>query len=244
MSALAGKCVLVTGGGSGIGLAAARAFLEAGAKVAIAGRGADRLRRAAGELDGGDRLLTVAADISDANRVDALVKEVTAGLGRIDILVNNAGANIKARSFPELTPESWHYLLGANLHGAFYLTRAVLPQMRERKDGLIININSIAGKRPGPLGGVGYSAAKFALRGLAMGMAAEERVNGVRVTSIYPGEVDTPILENRPTPLTEEHRRTILLPEDVAKAVLFVAMLPSRVTVPELMILPSTAQYV
>jgi NADP-dependent 3-hydroxy acid dehydrogenase YdfG len=244
MSALTGKCVLVTGGGSGIGLAAARAFLEADAKVAIVGRDPDRLSRAASALNGGDRLFTRAADITEVNQVDALVKDVTTELGRIDILVNNAGANIKARAFRELTPESWQYLIGANLHGAFYLTRAVLPQMRERKDGLIININSIAGKRSGPLGGVGYNAAKFALRGLAMGLAAEERANGIRITSIYPGEVDTPILENRPTPLTEEHRRTILVPEDVAKAVLFVAMLPSRAAVPELVILPSAAQYV
>jgi NADP-dependent 3-hydroxy acid dehydrogenase YdfG len=244
MSALSDKCVLVTGGGSGIGLAVARLFLEAGAKVAIAGRNADRLRRAADTLRGGDRLFTYAADVSAADQAEALVRNATTGPGRIDILVNNAGANIKARAFRELTPESWNYLLGANLHGAFFCTRAVLPQMRERKDGLIINVNSIAGKRAGPLGGVGYNAAKFALRGLAMGLAAEERANGIRVSSIYPGEVDTPILENRPTPLSDEHRRTILLPEDVAQAVLFVANLPPRVAVPELVILPSAAQYV
>jgi NADP-dependent 3-hydroxy acid dehydrogenase YdfG len=244
MSVLKDKCVLVTGGGSGIGLAVARLFLEAGARVAIAGRNADRLRRAADTLRGGDQLSTHVADVSSADQAEALVRDVTARLGRIDILVNNAGANIKARTFRELTPESWNYLLGANLHGAFYCTRAVLPAMRERKDGLIINVNSISGKRSNPLGGVGYNAAKFALRGLAMGLAAEEKGNGIRVTSIYPGEVDTPILENRPSPLSDEHRRTILLPEDVAEAVLFVANLPARAAVPELVILPSAAQYV
>ncbi len=121
---------------------------------------------------------------------------------------------------------------------------AVLPQMRERRDGLIINVNSIAGKRANPLGGVGYVAAKFGLRGLAMGVAAEEKPNGVRVSSIYPGEVDTPILEQRPSPLSEEHRRTILQPEDVAAAVLFLAALPPHVTVPELVITPTQAQYI
>jgi NADP-dependent 3-hydroxy acid dehydrogenase YdfG len=243
MSGLTEKSVLVTGGGSGIGLAVARLFLEAGARVAIAGRNADRLRRAAESL-GGARLTNFAADVSDADKAEALIRDVTANFGRIDILVNNAGTNIKARTFRELTPNSWNYLLGANLHGAFYCTRAVLPQMRERKDGLIININSISGKRSNPLGGVGYNAAKFALRGMAMGLAAEERGNGIRVTSIYPGEVDTPILEHRPAPLSDEHRRTILVPEDVAQAVLFVANLPARAAVPELVILPSAAQYV
>jgi NADP-dependent 3-hydroxy acid dehydrogenase YdfG len=244
MSALKDKGVLVTGGGSGIGLAVARLFLEAGSKVAIAGRNADRLRRAADTLHGGDRLSTFAADVASAEQAEKLVRDATAKMGRIDILVNNAGANIKARTFRELTPESWNYLLGANLQGAFHCTRAVLPAMRERKDGLIIYINSISGKRSNPLGGVGYNAAKFALRGMAMGLAAEEKGNGIRVTSIYPGEVDTPILEHRPSPLSEEHRRTILLPEDVAEAVRFVANLPARVAVPELVILPSAAQYV
>jgi NADP-dependent 3-hydroxy acid dehydrogenase YdfG len=243
MSELTEKCALVTGGGSGIGLACARLLLQAGAKVAIAGRDEDRLRRAAQVLGGENRLLTRSADISESNQADALVKTVTDAFGRIDILVNNAGANIKARTFRELTPESWNYLIAANLHGAFYCTRAVLPQMRERKDGLIININSISGKRSNPLGGIAYNAAKFGLRAMAMGLAAEERGNGIRVTSIYPGEVDTPILENRPTPLSEEHRRTILLSEDVARAVLFVATLPARAAVPELVILPANAQY-
>jgi NADP-dependent 3-hydroxy acid dehydrogenase YdfG len=244
MSALTDKSVLVTGGSSGIGLAVAQHFLDAGAKVAITGRDPDKLDRAARQLNAGDRLMARATDVTAGDQVEALVRDVTARLGRIDILVNNAGANIKARSFRELTPENWHYLIGANLHGAFYCTRAVLPQMRQRKDGLVININSIAGKRSGPLGGVGYNAAKFGLRGLAMGLAGEERANGIRVSSIYPGEVDTPILENRPTPLTEDHRRTILQPEDVAQAVLFVATLPPRATVPELVIVPSAAQYV
>jgi NADP-dependent 3-hydroxy acid dehydrogenase YdfG len=238
------KGVLVTGGSSGIGLVTARLFLDTSAKVAIAGRNADRLRQAAEWLRGRDRLSTFAADVSSAEQAEKLVRDATAKMGRIDILINNAGANIKARTFRELTPESWNYLLGANLQGAFHCTRAVLPAMRERKDGLIIYINSISGKRSNPLGGVGYNAAKFALRGMAMGLAAEEKGNGIRVTSIYPGEVDTPILEHRPSPLSEEHRRTILLPEDVAQAALWVATLPPRVAVPELVILPSAAQYV
>ena len=244
MSTLSGQCVLITGGGSGIGLAAARGFLAAGARTAIAGRDADKLRRAAEELGGGDRLIHHAADVTDPDQVRRLVDDVTKRLGRIDILVNNAGLNIKERTFRELTPERWRRLLAGNLDGAFHCMAAVLPQMRERQDGLIINVNSIAGKRANPLGGVGYVAAKFGLRGLAMGVAAEEKAHGIRVSSIYPGEVDTPILEQRPSPISEEHRRTILQPEDVAAAILFLAGLPPHVTVPEMVITPTRAPYV
>lgn len=244
MNSLTNQCVLVTGGGSGIGLAAARALLGAGARVAIAGRDADKLRRAAEELQAGDRLIHCAANVAVVDQVEGLVEQVTAQFGRIDVLVNNAGANIKNRTFRELTPESWHYLLGTNLHGAYYCIRAVLPQMRARKAGLIINVNSISGKRSNPLGGIAYNAAKFGLRGLAMGLAAEEKDNGIRVTSIYPGEVDTPILEHRPNPIAEDHRRRMLQPDDVAQAILFVASLPARAAVPELVIAPASALYV
>jgi NAD(P)-dependent dehydrogenase (short-subunit alcohol dehydrogenase family) len=244
MSRLKGKTALVTGGGSGIGLAAARLLLDEGAKVAITGRNEEKLRRAAGELGAGDRLIYRAADVADLGQVQALVQDVTRRLGPIDILINNAGLNIKERTFRELTPENWHLLLGANLHGAFYCMYAMLPQMRERRDGLIININSISGKRSNPLGGLAYNAAKFGLRGLAMGLAAEEKDNGIRVCNIYPGEVNTPILEARPTPVDEERRRAMLQAEDVASAVLFLATLPPRVSIPELVITPANAMYV
>jgi NADP-dependent 3-hydroxy acid dehydrogenase YdfG len=244
MSRLTGKTVLVTGGGSGIGLASARLLLDEGAHVAITGRDEEKLRRAAKELNAGERLIHRAADIADATQAQALVQDVTRRLGRIDILINNAGLNIKERTFRELTPESWHRLLGANLHGAFYCMHAVLPQMRERRDGLIININSISGKRSNPLGGLAYNAAKFGLRGLAMGLAAEEKDNGIRVSSIYPGEVNTPILDARPSPVSNERRQTMLQAEDVAAAVLLIATLPARASIPELVIAPANALYV
>jgi NADP-dependent 3-hydroxy acid dehydrogenase YdfG len=244
MSRLTGKTALVTGGGSGIGLAAARALLAKGANVAITGRTMERLRNAASKLNGGDRLICHAADVTQPDAVEAMVQAVTARFGRIDILINNAGANIKERTFRELTPETWKYLVGANLDGAFYCLHAVLPQMLERKDGLIININSISGKRAGPLGGAAYAAAKFGLRGLAMAVAAEEKNSGVRVSTIYPGEVDTPILEHRPNPVTEDHRKSILQPEDIADAVMFLVTLPPRAWVPELVLAPTKQQYV
>jgi NADP-dependent 3-hydroxy acid dehydrogenase YdfG len=244
MNKLTGKTALVTGGGSGIGLATAKLLLDEGAQVAVAGRDAAKLRRAAESLKAGDRIFSHAADVSKPDQVAALVQAVTAKFGRIDILVNNAGTNIKERTFRQLTPETWKLLIGANLEGAFYCTHAVLPQMLQRKDGLIINVNSIAGKRANPLGGAAYAAAKFGLRGLMTAVAAEEKGNGVRFSNIYPGEVNTPILDARPNPLDDAHRQAILQPEDVAAAVLFVATLPPRACIPEIVITPSMVAYV
>jgi NADP-dependent 3-hydroxy acid dehydrogenase YdfG len=237
MSKLANKVVLVTGGGSGIGLAVAQAMLREGARVAITGRDEAKLARAAAGLVGG-QLLCHAADLTIPEHVAALVNTVTERLGPIDILVNNAGTNIKARTFRELTPDAWRLLVGANMDAAFYCMREVAPSMRERGGGLIINLNSIAGLRASPLGGPAYSAAKFGLHALSLCIGAEEKAAGIRVCGVYPGEVNTPILDVRPKAVDEVHRRSILQPDDVAAAVLFIATLPAHVVVPELVITP------
>jgi NADP-dependent 3-hydroxy acid dehydrogenase YdfG len=240
---LADKIALVTGGGSGIGLAVARGFLEEGARVAISGRDPEKLRRAADDLKAGDRLLWHAADVGKADQVQDMVRRVQSGFGSIDILVNNAGTNIKRRTFREITLAAWRELIEANLDGAFYCVHAVLPEMLKRRDGVIININSIAGKRASPLGGVAYAASKFGMRAVGLCLAAEEKDSGIRVCNIYPGEVDTPLLEARPQPVTPDQRRTILRPEDIAATVLFVACLPPRVSIPELVIKPTNQFY-
>lgn len=244
MAQFSGTSVLITGGGSGIGLASAKAFLDAGATVAIAGRGKQRLDDAVKQLGGGSRLSAHVADVALPEQAKSLVQTVEKKFGKIDILVNSAGTNIKERTFRELTPEVWQKLIRTNLDGAFYCIHAVFPAMRERKDGLIININSIAGKRATPLGGLAYACSKFGMTALGIGLGAEEKDSGVRVTNIYPGEVDTPILEFRPTPVTEEHRRRIMQPDDVARAVLYVASQPPHVSIPELIIKPTWQAYV
>ena len=116
--------------------------------------------------------------------------------------MNNAGTNIKARTIRELTPEAWDVMIRTNLDGAFYCTKAVLPQMLDRKDGVIVNVVSVAGKRANPLGGAAYVAAKFGMGGLGLVLANEEKDSGVRVSNVYPGEIDTPILADRPRPVT------------------------------------------
>ena len=243
MSKLAGKIAVITGGGSGVGKAAAALFLKEGAKVVIAGRDAAKLAAVANELNAGDALAPKPTDVTKAEECQSLIDFATNEYGRIDILVNNAGTNIKDRTLRELTPESWDMMIRTNLDGAFYCTKAVLPQMFDRKDGVIVNVVSVAGKRANPLGGAAYVAAKFGMGGLGLVLSNEEKDSGVRVSNVYPGEIDTPILAARPRPVTEEQRALILKPEDVAEAVLFVASLPARVSIPELVIKPTVQMY-
>ena len=231
MGKLDGKVALITGGGSGVGQATAKLFLEEGAKVAIAGRDGAELKKAIETMPGGDSILIVPTDVTVPDQVKNLIEQTTKRFGRIDILVNNAGTNIKARKMRELTLEDWNLLVRTNLDGAFYCIKEVLPQMLERKDGIIVNVNSIQGNAP-TLGRPGYAAGKFGLHALAGCLANEEQENGIRVSSIYPGEIDTPILAARPTPVTAEQRAKILKAEDVANAILFVVTLPPHVTVP------------
>jgi NADP-dependent 3-hydroxy acid dehydrogenase YdfG len=238
---VAEKVVLITGGGSGVGKAAAKAFAEAGAKVAIAGRDGNKLFQAGMDLQ--VPMVAFQCDVSVSENCQKLIKDCTEHFGRVDILVNNAGTNLKERTMRELTPEAWDKMIAANLNGAFYLSHAVLPQMLERQDGVIVNVVSIAGKRGNPLGGAAYVAAKFGMGGLGMVLSNEEREHGIRVSNIYPGEIDTPILVNRPKPVTDEQRAVILKPEDVASAVVYVAGLPKHVSIPELIMKPAAHLY-
>ena len=117
-------------------------------------------------------------------------------------------------------------------------------QMRKQGGGTIVNISSVAGKRAIPLGGVAYNASKFAMTALGTTVGEEEKEHGIRVTNIYPGEVETPILDARPVPVSVEHRAKILQPEDVASAVLLACTLPARARIPELVIVPTTQSFV
>ena len=243
MSKLAGHVAVITGGGSGVGKATAALFLREGATVVIAGRDAAKLAAAAAELGQPDRVLAVPTDVTVNEQCLALIVAATVAFGRVDILVNNAGTNIRDRSIRDLTPEAWDQMIAANLDGAFYCMKAVLPQMFDRKDGLIVNVVSVAGKRANPLGGAAYVAAKFGMGSLGLVLGNEEKDSGVRVSNIYPGEIDTPILAARPKPLTDEQLALILKPEDVAEAILFVSTLPARASVPELVLKPTAATY-
>ena len=164
-------------------------------------------------------------------------------LGRVDILVNSAGVNVRNRSMEDLAPEDWDKLMAINATGAYNCIREVLPQMRERRDGLIVNINSTSGVRAGLLGGVAYNASKFALSALGISVVQEVRELGIRVTNVYPGEVETPILDHRPVPVSKEHRARILQPEDVGDVLVTIAALPPRANVSEIIVKPTIQPY-
>jgi NAD(P)-dependent dehydrogenase (short-subunit alcohol dehydrogenase family) len=241
---LAGKNVLVTGGGSGIGRGIAECFAREGARVVIAGRTADKLevvRKAAG--DDGERILPRVADARDRASVQDAVEWATQQLGSVDILVNNAGTNVARRAIKDLSPDDFELMIDTNLNGPFYFVHAVLPQMRERGEGLIINISSTAGVRVSEVAGGGYSASKFGLYALSLQIGLEEGRNGIRSCMICPGEVNTPILDRRPVVPGAEQRAQMLQPEDLAQAALLIATLHPRATIPEMIITPTIQRF-
>lgn len=237
------KVAWVTGGGSGIGASTARALVKEGWRVVICGRDLQKLERVVADI-GSPSVSAMQLDIVDRSAVVATHKAIVDSIGPVQLLVNAAGVNVPKRSMADMIPEQWDQLLQINATGAFNCISQVIPGMRRVGDGLVINIGSTAGLRASPLGGIAYNASKFAMTAMGIGIAEEERVNGIRVTNIHPGEVDTPIMKNRPKPVSEEHRATMLQPEDVAAAVVFVSKLPPRAHVWELVIKPTTQSFV
>ncbi|MBT4223978.1 MAG: SDR family oxidoreductase [Opitutae bacterium] len=237
------KHALVIGGGTGMGEAIALAFSREGWRVVIAGRRLEKLEDVIRQSSMGNPIQKHVADVGERDSVETLFQWFREQVGQLDILVNCAGVNIPDRSIDKLSPSDWDDLIRINATGAFDCMRCALKDMCPRGDGLIINISSVAGKRAAPLGGVAYNASKFAMTALGTTLAEEVRDAGVRITSIFPGEVNTPILDNRPEPPPETHRKRILQPEDVAAATLMVAKLPARAHIPELIIKPTIQSY-
>ena len=242
MGRLTGQVGIVVGGSSGMGRATALAFAAEGAKVAVAARRQAELQALAAEIErrGGDVIARV-TDVSRRSEVDAVVQATLERFGRVDVLVNCAGVNVRNRRLADLDQTGWDRIIGINLTGALHCTQAVLSRMREQKGGLIIHVGSISGLW-GDFSGAAYQASKHGLVGLANATMLEERLNGIRVTVIYPGLCDTPILNNRPVPPTAEQRERMMKPEDIAQACVFAASLPPRTYVAELVLMPGALQ--
>lgn len=237
------ETALVTGAGSGIGRGVAQVLAGMGLRVALVGRDRGKLEATKGLIGVDDRVLVVPCDVTDADAVKAMAEGVEAEFGSIDVLVCNAGTNVRNRALNVLTPEDWDLMIRTNLTGPFNLLRAILPGMRARKDGLVVQVCSISGVRASTLGGAGYSASKFGQAALGMCLGREAREEGIRSTVIYPGEVNTPILDARPVPVPAERKAAILQPEDVAAAVRFLVELHPRARVPELVITPTVDDF-
>ena len=233
---LSKQTAVVVGGGSGMGEAISLGLASEGATVIVAGRRQAKLDEVARQ--GSDNIFTHTVDVANRDSVRTLFEWIREQFGQLHLLVNCAGANVPKRSMSELDPEDWDKLMNINATGAFNCMHFGLPLMRPHKSGLVINISSTSGKRAAPLGGVAYNASKFAMAALGTSATEDERENGIRVTTIFPGEVDTPILDDRPTPPSAEHRAQILKPSDIAEITLTIAKLPPLAHVPELVIKP------
>ena len=216
-----------------------------GLRVALVGRDREKLERTRAELRrrAETRPSSPPATSPTGPRSSRLVDQIAAALGSIDVLVCNAGTNVRNRSLESLDPADWDRMIATNLTGSFNVVHYVLPSMRRRKNGLVIQICSISGMRASTLGGAGYSASKFGQAALGICLGREEGLRGIRSSVIYPGEVETPILDARPVPVGAERRAVILQPEDIAAAVRFLVELHPRAHVPELVITPTVDDF-
>jgi NAD(P)-dependent dehydrogenase (short-subunit alcohol dehydrogenase family) len=234
VGALDGRTALVAGASSGIGLATAQAFADAGARVHAAARRPELIEEAAAGRD----VVAHRLDVTDRAAVAALAERLTAD-GPLHVLVVAAGINIKRRRLDQLTPEAFDDLMALNLAGPFNLVKAFLEPLRATR-GDVVLIGSVSGSWP-DISGAAYQASKAAVLAFARGAAFDER-DGLRFTTIMPGLVDTAILDNRPEPPSAELRARMLHPDDVAAACLFAVSLPPRAHVPEITILPTGLQ--
>ena len=224
MEQLTGKAAVVTGGSRGIGLAIARAILDRGASVMIAGTNERRLADASRESGAAARGGSVIAQLADVRKygdVEAMLKSAASRFGGIDVLVNNAGVGVFTR-VSEMSVEQWNDVIDTNLTGIFYCCHAALPHLRKRGGGWIINISSLAGTNPFP-GGAAYCASKAGLNAFSESLMQEVRHDGIRVAYVMPGSVNTAFSGQQ-----SNGQDWKLAPEDVAEVVTDLLAHPPR----------------
>jgi NADP-dependent 3-hydroxy acid dehydrogenase YdfG len=230
----------VTGGGTGIGEAGAEALAADGWTVVVSGRRQDALDTVVAKiLKSGGQAEAIPLDVSIAADVEKVAGQIVAKHGRIDLLVNSAGINVPKRSWADMELDGWNKLVEINLNGVLYCMRAVLPAMRKQKDGCIINVASWAGRHVSKMPGPAYTTTKHAVLALTHSFNMDECVNGLRACCLSPGEVATPILKLRPVVPSEEEQAKMLQPDDLGRTIAFVANLPPRVCVNEILISPT-----
>ena len=230
---------VVTGAGSGVGQAIAIALVKQGWRVALVGRRLETLQQTA-KLSGAaqGQCLLCGCDVAEVAEVQKMAAQVFAEFKEVEVLVNSAATNAPRRLLEVLSLKDYHTLINTNLNGAYYCVQAFLPQMRARRSGTIINIISDAGKQASPKSGPAYVMSKFGLAGLTQSINAEERGNGIRACGIFPGDIDTPLLDKRPQPPSAEARKKMLRSEDIAECALLAINLPDRALVEEILIRP------
>jgi len=230
----------VTGGGSVIVEAGAEALAADGWIVVVSGRRKQELDRVVANINKkGGKAEAIALAVSNKASVNKAAEEIVAKHGRIDLLVNSAGINVPKRSWADMELEGWDKLVDINLNGVLYCMRAVLPAMRAQKDGCIINVSSWAGRHVSKMPGPAYTTTKHAVLALTHSFNMDECVNGLRACCLSPGEVATPILKLRPVVPSEQEQTRMLQSEDLGRTIAFVASMPPRVCINEILISPT-----
>ena len=240
MRNLQGTVAWVTGAGTGIGQAGAIALAKAGSQVVISGRRAEALADTEAAIkEAGGTAVVEPLDVSDKAAVNVVAKKIEERWNRCDILVSSAGINVLNRHWENVDSEDFDRVIAINLNGAFYCAQAVLPMMRERQDGLIINVSSWAGRYNSFLTGPAYGASKFGMCAMSENLNIEECFNGIRACALCPGEVATPILDNRPVPVTADDKAKMVQSEDMGDLILFIAQTPQHVCLNEIVVSPT-----
>lgn len=240
MGLLDGKIALVTGAGSGIGREAALLLARDGATVVLTGRRLEPLREVASLIEKAKgKAFTRALDIESREEILEVVKWVRDGIGAVDILLNNAGSASKVLNARFLSEDEWNSTINVNLTAVFNLTQALLPGMIAKGEGTIITVSSLAAVNPNLLGGAAYGAAKAGVKNFMTFVHNTYRNQGIRATTILPGETNTPIMNNRARPPLESERAVMMDPHDVARAILLCASLSKGAVIPELHICPT-----
>jgi NADP-dependent 3-hydroxy acid dehydrogenase YdfG len=232
-STITNRTALITGASSGIGKATALAFAKAGIDLVLVGRDRDKLTAVAEAAEAaGVTAKTYVVDLSKLDRVSAKIAEIAAAHENLDILINNAGMAYTG-SIGDSPLSDWQKVIDLNLTSVFQCVQGILPHMRQRKAGVIVNVSSIAGKQVFPNWGI-YSG----LMALTQAIAGEERANGIRVTAVCPGSVNTPLWDTD-TVQADFDRSAMLTPEMVAEGILYAVLAPPGAVVEELTIMPS-----
>jgi NAD(P)-dependent dehydrogenase (short-subunit alcohol dehydrogenase family) len=233
---LLGQVALVTGGGTGIGKAIAKAMIEQGAKVIIIGRKENSLLEAQSEL--GTNVETMVCDVTDESQVNKVYENIVKDYGKLNILINNAGMAARGKAY-EMSYDMWKKVVDVNLNGAFLCARGAMKIMVPQKSGRIINIGSISGQMGRPENAP-YTATKFAIEGLTRAFALDGRDHGVAVSVIHPGNAATNIWKGR----EEVSEREGLIPlEDLGKLAVTMLTMSPNVNILNSVILPITQPY-
>ncbi len=231
------KVAWIVGAGSGIGQNAALKLSELGMKVILSGRNIKKLEETFQNCLNKAFIKTL--DITDKTLVKETVGQIKKEFKQIDVLVNCAGINIENRDWDNINESDWDQVMQTNINGLFYCCKSVIPLMKEKKDGLIINVSSWSGNHVSLLSGVTYTSSKHALNAMTETINMKYCNMGIRACALCPGEVATDILDKRPKKLSLEQKKKMLQPDDLGETIAFLCQMPKHVCINELTISPT-----